>query len=81
MPGVFTPGFFITDSKVYDELEEITGLDRDTLFSYKNVADKLSTSTRRDDLTFSHHREVAKLTEKKQVEFLTRASEEKLSVR
>lgn len=70
-----------TDPKVYDELEQITGLDRDTLKHYKSVAEKVPTSARSEDLGFSHHTEVAKLPEAKQVEFLNRAVEEKLTVR
>ena len=69
-----------TDSKVYDELEEITGLDRRTLQDYKTVAERTSAG-RNADLDFSHHREVAKLTPEKQTEFLNKASDEKLSVR
>lgn len=68
------------DSKVYDELEELTGLSHNTIKQYKWVAEATS-SNRLDDVSFTHHMEVAKLPEEKQVEFLTRASEEKLSVR
>jgi len=50
-----------TDTKVYDELEEITGLDRGTLKNYKSVADNIDSSLRRDDLSFGHHTEVSKL--------------------
>lgn len=70
-----------TDPKVYDELEEITGLDRKTLYGYRGIAESIDPSLRREDLGFSHHKEVAKLTPEKQEEFLHRASEEKLSVR
>lgn len=69
-----------TDSKVYDELEEITGLDRNTLQQYKSVAENTS-CTRVQDLSYTHHREVAKLTPEKQTEFLNKASDQKLSVR
>jgi len=69
-----------TDPKVYDELEEITGLERNTIQQYKSIAEKTS-CTRVQDLGFSHHREVAKLTPEKQEAFLKKASEEKLSVR
>ena len=69
------------DSKVYDELEEITGIDRRTIQDYKTVADRIPSAVRHADLSFSQHREVAKLPEAKQSEFLTRASEQKLSVR
>jgi DNA modification methylase len=69
-----------TDPKVYDELEEITGLDRKTVKQYKRVAENTS-SNRLDDLSFTHHIEVAKLSPEKQEAFLKKASEEKLSVR
>lgn len=69
-----------TDTKVYDELEEITGLDRGTIQNYKSVAEKVS-SRRHEDLSFGHHMEVAKLSPEKQEEFLNKASEENLSVR
>lgn len=69
-----------TDSKVYDELEEITGLSRGTIKNIKSVAESTS-SFRHDDLSFTHHQEVAKLSPEKQKEFLNKASDEKLSVR
>jgi len=69
-----------TDPKVYDELEEITGLDRRTIKNYKSIADKTS-SRRRDDLGFTHHVEVASLPPEKQEQFLQLASEKKLSTR
>jgi site-specific DNA-methyltransferase (adenine-specific) len=69
-----------TDPKVYDELEEITGLSRQTIKDYKYIAESTS-SLRNDDLSFNHHKEVAKLTPEKQELFLQKASEEKLSVR
>lgn len=71
----------IVSSSVYDELEEITGLQRQTIQQYKSVADSLDTNLRNENLSFNHHREVAKLSEAKQTEFLNRADEEKLSVR
>ena len=74
-----------TDSKVYDELEEITGLDRNTIKNYKYVAEQTSqtreSSPQGDDISYTHFREVAKLTPEKQTEFLNKASDEKLSVR
>lgn len=47
----------------------------------KSVGEKIDSSRRREDLSFEHHREVAKLSPEKQGEFLKRASDEKLSVR
>jgi N6-adenosine-specific RNA methylase IME4 len=70
-----------TDSKVYDELEEITGLERKAIQNIKSITDNIDSSRRREDLSFSHHAEVAKLNPEKQTEFLQKASEEKLSVR
>lgn len=69
-----------TDPKVYDELEELTGLSRRTLQEYKQVSEKVST-VRTGDLTFNHHKEVAKLPPDKQQTYLKKASEQKLSVR
>lgn len=70
-----------TDPKVYDELEDITGLQRKTLRNYKSISDNVESSRRRDDLTFGHHAEVAILSPDKQELFLTKASQEKLSIR
>lgn len=72
---------YYTNPKVYDELEEITGLDRGTIKNYKSTAENVSSSLRHDDLGFSHHQEVAKLEPEQQKKFLDRASEEGLSVR
>ncbi|HON98596.1 MAG TPA: MT-A70 family methyltransferase [Bacteroidales bacterium] len=70
-----------TDPKVYDKLEEITGLDRKTLKGYKGISESIESSLRRDDLSFSHHKEVASLPKEKQEKFLQLASEKDLSVR
>jgi site-specific DNA-methyltransferase (adenine-specific) len=70
-----------TDPKVYDELEEITGLERQTIRVYKSISENVDTNQRLTDLSFNHHREVAKLTPEKQELFLQKASDEKLSVR
>lgn len=69
-----------TDPKVYDELEDITGLDRKTIQNYKHVAENVS-SFRKEDLSHAHHAQVSQLPEEKQKEFLQRASDEGLSVR
>ena len=69
-----------TDPKVYDELEEITGIDRRTIQDYKTVSYRTSAG-RHADSGFSHHREVAKLPPEKQETYLKKASEENLSVR
>lgn len=69
-----------TDPKVYDELEEITGLKRKTLQNYKQIAEATS-SRRREDLDFSHHAEVASLLPAEQTKFLRIAAEQDLSVK
>ena len=69
-----------TDSKVYDELEELTGFSRQSIKDSRWVAEKTS-SLRKDDLSFNHHKEVAKLPPEKQEKYLKKASDEKLSVR
>lgn len=69
-----------TDSKVYDELEKITGLNRETLKEYRSVAERTS-QVRTCDLDYSHHRAVASLPEDKQRLYLDRAKDEGLSVK
>jgi len=75
-------GWYI-DSKVYDELEEITGYSRKSIQDFKYVAEKTSSIRIEDDkqYSFGHLQQVASLPPEKQVEFLNKASEEKLSVR
>jgi hypothetical protein len=70
-----------TDSKVYDELEALTGLSRKTLQTFKRVADNVSTRQRVDNLSFEHHKEVASLPAESQKQLLTIASKDKLSTR
>ena len=72
---------YYTNPKVYDELEEITGLDRGTIKNYKSVAENIPSSLRRDDLSFSQHQEVAKLEPEEQKFFLQKAVDEDLTVR
>ena len=57
---------YYTDSKVYDELEAITGIGRKTIQEHKWVAENVDSSLRQEDISFSHHREVAKLSPEKQ---------------
>lgn len=72
-------------SKVYDELETATGLERKTIQNYKVISEKTASVResypRGEELTFTHFREVAFLPEDRQVEFLDLASEGKLSSR
>ena len=42
-----------TDPKVYDELEEITGLNRSTIQTYKSVSDNVESLLRNKDSTLS----------------------------
>ncbi|MCH7827930.1 MAG: hypothetical protein IIC75_08190 [Bacteroidetes bacterium] len=74
---------YYTDSKVYDELEEITGLKRQRIKQYKSVAERTESFRRLNDneLAFSHFEEVASLDPAKQKQFLDKASDENLSVR
>ena len=72
---------YYTDSKVYDELEDITGLSHQTVKDHKYVANNVPSSLRNDDLDYAHHREVASLNPAKQKQFLDKASDENLSVR
>jgi N6-adenosine-specific RNA methylase IME4 len=66
---------------MYDDISEQTGIDNKTLGDYKRVSEKVKSTLRHADLSFNHHREVAKLPEPKQIEFINRAVEEKLTVR
>lgn len=66
---------------MYDDIAEDTGMDKQFLRDVKYVADNVELSLRNDNLSFSHHREVASLPPEKQKEFLNRAVDEKLSVR
>jgi hypothetical protein len=72
---------YYADSKTYDEIEEITGYSHQAIKDMKYVAESIPSSRRRDDISFSHHREVASQSEDKQELFLSRAAEEKLSIR
>jgi N6-adenosine-specific RNA methylase IME4 len=66
---------------MYDDVAEQTGIDKRTLREYRQISESVKSGARAPDLSYTHHREVAKLPEPKQIEFLKRAVEEKLSVR
>jgi N6-adenosine-specific RNA methylase IME4 len=66
---------------MYDDIAEETGYDKGTLKNIVSVTKAIESSRRNDDLSFSHHTEVASLTPEKQTEFLNKAVEEKMSVR
>src|SRR3990172_8701075 len=72
-----------TDSKAYDEIEQITGYDRATIQDFKYVADKTSSLRNEDKIMYDYHqlKAVAPLTLEKQQIFLNKAVDEKLSYR
>ena len=66
---------------MYDDIAEETGMDKKTLWEYKNVSQSIKPSARAEQLSYTHHREVASLPPEKQELFLNMAVEDKLSVR
>lgn len=66
---------------MYDDIAEETGMDKKTLWEYKNVSQSIKPSARAEQLSYTHHREVASLPPEKQELFLNKAVEDKLSVR
>jgi N6-adenosine-specific RNA methylase IME4 len=66
---------------MYDDIAEETGMDKQYLRDIKYVSGNIESSLRNENLSFSHHKEVASLPSEKQTEFLNKAVEEKLSVR
>lgn len=64
---------------MYKDLSETTGFSEKTIRSDKYVANKVESSRRRDDLSFSHHTEVAALEPEKQDYWLDKAQDEKLT--
>jgi hypothetical protein len=64
----------------YVEVARITGLDGKTLRNIAYVASRFDLSRRRDNLTWTHHAEVAALSPERQEEWLNRALTLKLSV-
>jgi DNA modification methylase len=67
--------------EMYAQALEATDNEYQTLANYKYVADNVDFSRRRENLSFSHHAEVAKLPPEQQEVFLEKASEQGLSVR
>jgi N6-adenosine-specific RNA methylase IME4 len=67
--------------EMYDDIAEELGYETKALRNIKYVADNIDLSLRKDNLSFSHHTEVASLTPEKQELFLNKAVEENLSVR
>jgi hypothetical protein len=60
---------------MYEQWVEQTGLSENTLSTMRWVADRIDPLRRREDVGWSHHREVAPLEPKKQDELLSRAAE------
>ncbi len=65
----------------YARASRITGYDVQTLMNMVYVATRFEAPRRRDRLSWSHHAELAALDEASQDEWLTRAEDERLSVR
>jgi len=66
---------------MYDELVDKTGFDKTTLMHDKVVAQQIEPCRRRQNLSFGHHTDVASLEPDQQDKWLTKASEEKLTIR
>lgn len=65
----------------YAQAIEETGLDYGTLRNYAWVSRELPLSLRRDNLSYSAHKEIASAPKEKQEELVERASEEELDTR
>jgi hypothetical protein len=65
----------------YKVAMKVTGYDEQTLMNMVWVAGKIEISRRRENLSFSHHAEVAALEVEDQERFLDRAAQERLNVR
>lgn len=68
------------DEKVYQAVEA-TGLEAETIKQYAWVAENVPARNRVAELSFSHHRAVADVTEVKQVMWLKRAVRDELNVK
>src|SRR5439155_5100733 len=65
----------------YARASRITGYDAQTLMNMVYVASRYEASRRRENLSWSHHAEVAALPDEEQERWLTRAEADRLSVR
>jgi len=65
---------------VYDRASELTGIEKQILKDYAWVCKTLKSSFRKDELPYTHHKEVAKLGAKEQEYFLSEAVENHWSV-
>ncbi|NDD52805.1 hypothetical protein EBZ39_02825 [bacterium] len=73
-------------SDLYDEAIRLTGLDNQTLHAYVHVSRRVPTLLRNKDLSWEHHKIVAKLEQKEQAKWLNiaaqyQASDEPLTTR
>lgn len=67
--------------KTYEKALENTDLAYETLATNKYVAEKVESSLRNENLSFSHHKAVAPLTPTEQKQWLDKAEKENISVR
>jgi hypothetical protein len=65
----------------YSAAARVTGYDRQTLMNMVYVAGRFEFSRRREDLSWSHHAELASLEAEQQERWLDHAERERLSVR
>ena len=63
-------------SEIYNEALRLTGLDRSTLITYAYVARRVPSSLRNEQLSWEHHKAVAKLDEEEQKRWLQIAIDE-----
>jgi N6-adenosine-specific RNA methylase IME4 len=66
---------------MYEDIAETSGIDKGTLKNYVSVSKAIESSCRHDDLTFTHHQQVASLSKKQQMAMLDKAVENAWSVR
>ena len=66
---------------MYDDIAEETGIEKNTLRQYKQVAETIKSDDRSSDLSFTHHLQVSPLEPEKQKKILQKASENKWTVR
>jgi hypothetical protein len=52
---------YYTDSKIYEQIEKITGYSHQTIKNVKYISSRVQSSRRRDDVSFSHYAEIASL--------------------
>jgi hypothetical protein len=67
--------------EMYEEALQELGYEYGTLANHKYVASNVEISLRNENLTFNHHKEVAKLNTADQKHFLDKSEKENLSTR